>query len=572
MNGKTKKMKYVLPALAMLGLVSFANAQDKRTLISLDLQPGDEIPSIDGSGNNVANPGWGSAEHEFLRLTSVGYADGLDSPSGNTRPSARAVSNAVCAQEGVIENTAGASSYLWQWGQFLDHDIDETPLTDPGVEFNISVPAGDVYFDPFGTGVQEIGMTRSLGEHDNDGVLQQVNAITSYIDASNVYGSDETRANALRAFDGFGQLKMSRGGNLPFNEDGLPNAMSSSADFYLAGDVRANEQIALTAMHTLWVREHNTWCRWIRAVNNYQYRRYQHYIRRGRPDLAGPEVQQLDGDGIYETARRIVTAEMQAITFNEFLPVLLGEGAIPDYEGYDPNIDASITNVFATAAYRIGHTMLPNELLRLDGGGREIRQGNIALADAFFSPSAFQESAIEHIFMGLEYQKASAIDTKIVDGVRNFLFGPPGAGGFDLVSLNIQRGRDRGLPSYNQVRQDFGLSAMNSFSEISSDPDTVTALQSVYESVDDIDPWLGMLAEDKVPGAMVGETHFVILLEQFLALRDGDRFWYENTMDENLINFINDQKLDKVIKRNTRISDRHMSKNIFFAPDTAFTQ
>lgn len=572
MNRNTKMMRNTLPALAMLGLVSFANAQDKQTLISLDLQPGDEIPSIDGTGNNEANPSWGSAEHEFLRLTTVGYADGLDSPSGDTRPSARAVSNAVCAQEGVIENTVGASSFLWQWGQFLDHDIDETPLTDPGIEFNIPVPAGDVHFDPFGTGVQEIGMTRSFGETDNDGVRQQVNAITSYIDASNVYGSDETRANALRAFDGFGRLKMSRGGNLPFNEDGLPNAMSTSAEFYLAGDVRANEQIALTAMHTVWVREHNTWCRWIRAVNNYQYRRYQHYIRRGRPDLAGPEVELLDGDGIYETARRIITAEMQAITFNEFLPVLLGDDALPEYEGYESNIDPTIANVFATAAFRIGHTMLPNELLRLDGRGREIRQGNIALADAFFSPSAYQETAIEHIMMGLAYQKASAIDTKIVDGVRNFLFGPPGAGGFDLVSLNIQRGRDHGLPSYNQVRQDFGLPALNSFSEISSDSDTVVALESVYATVDDIDPWVGMVAEDLVPGAMVGETFFVILSEQFIALRDGDRFWYENTMDQNMIDFINEQTLDKVIKRNTRISDRHMSKNIFYAPDNLVIQ
>ena len=90
---------------------------------------------------------------------------------------------------------------------------------------------------------------------------QQVNTITAYLDGSMIYGSDATRAAALRTFSG-GLLKTSAGDLLPFNTDGLAERQRRShfpddSQLFLAGDVRANENVELTALQTLFVREHN---------------------------------------------------------------------------------------------------------------------------------------------------------------------------------------------------------------------------------------------------------------------------------------------------------------------------
>lgn len=491
----------------------------------------EEFRTIEGSGNNVDNPSWGSADIPFLRRTTVDYADGVDAPSGENRPNAREISNAICAQEELVYNRRFVTDYLWQWGQFLDHDITLTPTNDLIEPFNVEVPAGDPFFDPRNTGEAEIGLDRSFSEVVN-GVREQINEITAYVDASNVYGSDPERAEALRTNDGTGRLLLSEGRLLPFNTEGLPNAPSDDASFFLAGDFRANEQVGLIAMHTLFVREHNYWARVVAESNR-----------------------DLDGDQIYEVARAIVGAEMQVITYNEFLPLLLGRNALPRYRGYRPEVNAGITNVFATASYRFGHSMLSSQLLRLDRRNREIRQGHLDLASAFFDPTRItEEGGIDPVLRGLSKQPAQEIDTLLVDDVRNFLFGPPGSGGFDLASLNLQRGRDHGLPGYNEVRRNFGLRPARDFSDITPNRDLQEAFEEVYDSVEDVDVWVGGLAEPHVRGALVGETVGAVLRDQFLRLRDGDRFWYQNHLDRELQRLIETQTLAKIIRRNTDIS------------------
>lgn len=294
-----------------------------------------EVAPIDGVGNNVENPDWGSAETELLRLTTVEYADGLSEPAGEDLPTAREVSNAVADQETTVENDRGLTDFVWLWGQFLDHDITLSVETDPEEELHIEVPTGDAEFDPFSTGEFTIDTARSDYVINDDGVRQQVNTITAYIDGSMVYGSDEETANSLRSFEG-GRLLTSDGDLLPLDEEG----------FFLAGDVRANENAALTAMHTLWVREHNL---------------LADEIVESDPTLTDEEI--------YQQARALVIAEIQAITYNEWLPAVLGIDAIDSYEGYDPEVNAGIANVFSTAAFRFGHTMLSSTLLRLNGSG-----------------------------------------------------------------------------------------------------------------------------------------------------------------------------------------------------------
>lgn len=495
-----------------------------------------EFRNIDGSGNNLSNNDFGSVHIELLRETTVNYADG-DSSVSDTLPSARLVSNNMAAQSESIINDRNLTDMIWQWGQFLDHDIDLTEAADPAEALNISVPLGDVHFDPFSTGNQFIPLSRSEFSEDSS-PRQQLNQITAFVDASNVYGSDEVRAAALRSFEN-GKLKVSENNLLPFNEEGLPNAGGTGANLFLAGDIRANEQVALAAMHTLFVREHN---------------RVAEQILAKEPEL--------DDETIYQRARAYVGALMQVITYKEFLPALMGRNSLKRYKGYKKDVNPGIMNSFSTAAYRFGHSTLSPTILRLDNDGNEIEEGNLSLAGAFFRPDLLNsEDDIGHILKGLASQNMQEIDNKVVDDVRNFLFGPPGSGGLDLASLNIQRGRDHGLASYNQTRRDFGLEAKNSFEEISSDAQTVANLQATYDSVEEIDLWVGLLAEDHLRGSSMGELMQHIISTQFERLRDGDRLWYQRMFKGKTLSDLERTRLSDVIKRNTQITN--IQKNVF---------
>lgn len=506
---------------------------------------GVEVRTYDGSANNLANTDWGATFEHLQRLAPNDYADNISAISGSNRVSARVVSNQVHNQdEGEsIPNSFGGSDFVWQWGQFMDHDLD---LTDGAEESaDIIVPEGDALFDPAGTGSVVIPFNRALFDPDSgtatDNPREQENEITSWIDGSMVYGSDDERAEALRDPDNRHLLAVSEGNLLPFNTTGLTNANIGTDVLFLAGDVRANEQIGLTVMHTLFVREHN---------------RMAAILLDNNPDA--------DQDDVFETARRLLVGKIQYITYNEWLPVLLGANAIPAYTAYDESLNPTIYNEFSVAAFRLGHTMLNENLLRLDDEGNEIAEGNLALADGFFAGVSLltEEDDIDPFLRGLASQTHQAVDEKIVTDIRNFLFGQPGAGGLDLASLNIQRGRDHGVPSYNALRAAMGLTARASFSEVSSDAEVVAALEATYDSVDDIDLWTGGLSEDAVTGSQLGELFQAIMVRQFTEIRDGDRFWYENYLPDVDKSLIENTSLARIIRDNTSIGSE-LPSNVF---------
>ncbi len=508
--------------------------------------------TIDGTDNNVDNPTWGAADTALIRIDEADYLPNgsgeaivtESAPSPFARANPRDISNVIASQSGDIVNDRNLSDWVWQWGQFLDHDIDltETSPTNGTADIPIDDPTDPLGPNPIEFDRSDFDPQTGTGPNSP---RQQVNQITSYIDASNVYGSDEIRAAALRTGVG-GRLKTSTDDLLPFNTDGLPNAGGTDPTLFLAGDVRANEQIGLTATHTLFVREHNRLADLLAAHN---------------PDLTDEEI--------YQKARAIVAAEMQIITYNEFLPALLGTYAptAADF-AYDPTVNSSIANEFSTAFYRFGHSMLSSDLL-LVGKNSKVAE-TLALRDAFFNPGILTEdpATLDLLLRGLAAQHAQEVDNQLVDDVRNFLFGPPGAGGLDLATLNIQRGRDHGLPDYNTLREAYGLSRVTSFSPISSDPMVQAQLEALYGSVDNIDPWVGGLAEDHLPGASTGELVTAALVDQFTRLRDGDRFFY--LADETLLSDpdiaavidLDEVTLARVIQDNTGI--KKLQDNVFF--------
>lgn len=503
--------------------------------------------TYNGSENNLTNPNWGMRNDVLIRLTPAAFEDDVSSLAvrGDSNPSPRMVSNAICKDTGSKLNSLRITDMAWIWGQFLDHELDLTPSHSEEAANIITPTLAD---DPNEDFPEHTILFNRSGFVKNCLPRKYPNKLSSFIDGTNVYGYSTERAFALRRLDGSGKLATNLADNseiiMPYNTQELENESltgMSISSLFLAGDVRANENIFLSAMHTLFVREHNRLCDQI--VNDF-------------PQFAGQD------EMIFQHVRRHVYGIMQSITYQEFLPALLGSNTPDAWTHYDSSVHPGISIEFSTAFYRLGHSMLSSNL-------KVGTDGNINLMDAFFKPEYIQEFGIDKLLQGAFLQRMQEIDGEIVDDVRNNLFGPPTSGHLlDLATLNIQRGRDHGLPDYNTCREAYALARKNSFAEVTSDASVQVKLASVYDTVDDIDPWIGALVEDHVPGAAVGELICEALKEQFERLQISDRFWFENdaALSEQEKESIRNTTLADVIRRNTSLSNGDVPDDVFHLP------
>jgi peroxidase len=504
--------------------------------------------SINGANNNISSSSktnWGAAGITLYRELPAQY--GSTDPSGAIggvgRPSSRAISNAVIDEPVTQFNTRQLSTLVYQWGQFLDHDMSATP-TGNTEYVPISLPGTEKIFTeaiPFYRSTYQM-TTDSRGNQQR----QQLNMITAFIDGSNVYGSDSKRATWLRTMRN-GKMKTSAGNLLPYNTrngelsgaiDLNSPEMANDSDHhvktFVAGDDRAAENPVLTSLHTLFVREHNKIC--------------DSLVRLGM----------RNDEQMYQIARKMVGAEIEAITYQEFLPAL---GIIlQTYSGYKDYVRPDIMNTFATASYRLGHTMVSDDVLLRDNNCGEVEPGEMDLVEAFWNPQLVRTYGIDVFIKGASSHDQYETDTKINDVLRNFLFvsaSSPVRFGIDLGSLNIQRGRDHGLPDYNTARLFYTGRAARSFSDITSVDSLADSLKKLYTSVSNVDLWIGILAEDHLPGKSVGRTLNAMLKSQFEKLRDGDFYFYLN--DPFLPNSTREQikrtKFSDIIRRNTGLSN-----------------
>ncbi len=507
---------------------------------------------IDGFGYNQLNPQWGATFDVQPRLSPADYADGISEPKlgadhGKVNP--RIISNQIFAQTEQINSELALSDFTWVFGQFVDHDIILSENSHEQLS-NIIIPEDDEHFAPGGI----IRMARSEAA-EGTGITtprEHVNNITAFLDLSTIYGSDDARAIWLRTLED-GKLKVSAGNMLPWNtSDGEFNSnvdpdspfmaddTRSLIKMYVAGDVRANENPLLIAFHTLFVREHNRLC-----------------------DIEKEDHPGWNDERLYQGARKKLIAFYQKIIYSEWLPSL--GVVLPNYAGYNETVNPQITNEFSTAAFRMGHTLINSTLIRMDNDGEELKSGNITLRDAFFNPLVVEYAGgIDPYFKGMATQVQQEFDCKVIDDVRNFLFGAPGAGGLDLAAININRGRERGLSDYNTLRAHLGMPRLSSFSELTDDVEDAEAMEDLFGSIDNVDPWVGMLAEPHLEGGLFGNLVTTIMEKQFQALREGDRFFYENMdfSNEELAE-VNSISMRDILMRNTDIS--LMQEEVFLA-------
>jgi peroxidase len=527
---------------------------------------GSKYRTVDGYCNNIAYPNRGQASTIFVRLQNPDYADGISTPrvaiSGNPLPSARLVSTTLV---GLLVRLAPPWTHLlMQFGQFLDHDLTRTPQTvisgtcctdassgassypsaavDPQC-FPIQIPSTDPFYSQFAQGCMEF--KRSIpGTRPGCalGPRIQINQVSSFIDGNQIYGSTSAQEIALRQMqNGLLSVTVPYASNPKYSllpADPTNTACidgTSTSPCFNAGDNRANIQIGLQAITTTFVRHHNNIAQQLQLINP------------GWND-----------ETLYQETRAIVAAQLQHITYNEWLPVLLGfattgaNGAANStdalivaqlqqalqplqsgrFNGYDITVNPQIGIEFATAALRVGHTMVVGTFDRMNSNLQV--QGTETVRNTFFQCShMYQNNAADQMMIGLAQDKGKIVENNVAADLSEFLFLNPGASfGMDLVSLNVQRGRDHGLPGYMTFRRLCGLPSATSFQQMQNlsilPAQVITLMATIYESVEDIDLFVAGISEARLTGAIIGPTFACIIGEQFARLRRSDRFWYEN--------------------------------------------
>jgi len=504
-------------------------------------RPFAKFRSIDGSCNNLQSPLMGRSVTQLGRYLAPQYDDGIWEGRDKGMPNSRLV-RAIMAQDSD-RMQKDTTMLLMQFGQFVDHDITHVPVfqlantsgisccTPDGKHqpkelrhphcFTLDILPDDSFYRQYG--IQCINFVRSMVAPRSDctfGYAEQLSQVTHWHDASATYGSTQAQSDLIREKRG-GKLKTFSYQNrqlLPLdwqNKDCI--GYDKGLRCFLAGDSRVNQLIGLTVMQTVWHREHNRLAGELAKIN---------------PNW--------DDERLFQEARRIVIAELQHITYNEYLPVLLGRqtmeayGLLPRTSGfftsYNDTINANVFNEFSTAAYRYGHSMVGRWFELVDENGATYDR--MHLRDYFNNPHPMLKSDVmDGIIRGLVLASPQGSDDLFVTDLTNMLFKRPEAKhGGDLVAFNIWRGRDHGLPGYNFYRELFGLKKAKTFAELSDlfTPDMIEKMASLYKSPDEVDLYMaGMSERVTSTGGILGHTFSHIIADQFARLKEGDRFFYE---------------------------------------------
>uniref|UniRef100_A0AAQ5YZA5 Eosinophil peroxidase n=1 Tax=Amphiprion ocellaris TaxID=80972 RepID=A0AAQ5YZA5_AMPOC len=561
--------------------------------------------------NNRENPRWGSSNRPLTRWLPAVYEDGISRPRGWTPsqkvngfilPMVRVVSNRIVAANNMVPSDPLYSHLVTIFGQWTDHDLSFTPHspvirsfndgidcdqtcenTEPCFPIQVSASPGNKRNSneciPFFRSAPGCGSGNTGHIFGARNPRQQMNTLTAYIDAGQVYGADDTKARLLRNLTtDEGLLKV----NMKYTDDGRELLPFDSMDSrmcatrrritndsnaeevlcFLAGDSRVNENIALTSLHTLFMREHNRLARALAQLNPH-----------------------WNGEKLYQEARKIMGAYFQVITYRDYLGLIVGPdfmaSHLSTYPGYDETVDASISNSFATAAFRFAHLQVQSFIFRLNETYQEHPQyPNVMLHRAFFAPwRVIFEGGLDLIVRGLvgERAKLNTQDDMMSNELRERLFEFSNHVALDLASLNMQRGRDHALPGYNKWRKFCGLSQpqnLTQLAEVLNNTDLAKRLLHLYGTTDNIDLWLGGVSEPFVRGGRVGPLFACLIATQFQKIREGDRFWWEHdgVFTEAQRESLAETSLARIICDNTGITEVPERPLLFRPRGSGYTQ
>uniref|UniRef100_A0A0N4ZCA0 peroxidase n=1 Tax=Parastrongyloides trichosuri TaxID=131310 RepID=A0A0N4ZCA0_PARTI len=461
--------------------------------------------SMDGSCNNLRRSLYGAAFTSYIRLLPPLYEDGFNKPVGSViyRPESRDVTRFLFIHDKDINSRY--NQLAMQWGQFLAHDIVANGRFEScQCEMRFANHCQNIYFkrgDPKFGRIPCIKIARSVNKCGT-GIFgvprEQLNQATAFIDGSMMYGNNNGNMEGLRS-GAFLKSALIR------NKEFLLTFPKQHGGIGLrTGDGRADIFVGLATIHTIFLRYHNTLAKQLRFANK-----------------------RWTGERTFQETRKIIGAIIQKITYSEFLPAILGQdnvdALIPPYTGYKHNVDPTISNEFAAAGFRLHGTIVKHYPLL--SANYHIMANNTFVqgVESFVQQFTDKISYVIRGMISVPLKKAQRVNPQVTEK----FFG----GTVDIPSMNMQRGRDHGMRTYNEYRELCQLDKVKDFStwDDVSDPEVKKRAANLYKSVDNLDLYTGSMLEEPLYGGVVGPTFACIIAEQFVRLRDGDRFYYENT-------------------------------------------
>uniref|UniRef100_F7BJ77 Myeloperoxidase n=1 Tax=Monodelphis domestica TaxID=13616 RepID=F7BJ77_MONDO len=499
--------------------------------------------TINGKCNNRVHPNRGASNRGYARWLPAEYEDGISLPKGATEGKlhngfplllVRMVSSELARiPNDNITHDQNRSLIFMQWGQWGDHDLVFSlaiVILNPPC-FPIKVRTLFPNDDRIATRGICMPFTRSSPACNPNTVIQEpINGITSFLDASMVYGSEDSRANLLRnKSNDMGVLAVNEHFQdegldfLPFQTRALNPCLLTNKEAnipcFRSGDMRANEHLGIIAFHTLFLREHNCLVLELKKLNPH-----------------------WDGEVLYQEARKIIRAMIQIINYRDYLPLVLGnetEKYIPPYTGYNESVDPTVANIFSLT-FRFGHGSIPPFMSRLDEEFQPTGPNSkIPLHRTFFASWRIILEGIDPVLRGLLINPSKQLkqDEILNEEVRERLFQQTEVIGLDLAAINMQGSRDHGIPGYNAWRRFCGLSEPQTVEELGDvleNMDLAEKFLALYGTADNIDLWIRALAEPFVPSGRVGPLISCLIGQQFQQTRDGDRVFLTDEQIESL--------------------------------------
>ncbi|XP_022169129.1 chorion peroxidase-like isoform X2 [Myzus persicae] len=560
--------------------------------------PNAKYRSANGSCNNLETPTWGAAATPFFRLLDANYSDGYYAfrlqTNGSALPGERMINVKVFLSHETYR-VDGNNALLFPFSQSIAHDISGLPndiildKTDHSVNccsaeiikkkyaqchLTMESPDDPVY-SAFNTTCTSA--FRAFTSRNYDCPLYPttfINANSHFIDASEVYGSNETYALRLRTMDG-GKLNFSISDNgqmfCPFLEK--PKDPSIGYIKYDTGDPNnGNQNLGITSMQTLFLRFHNYVASKLSSLNPF-----------------------WSDEIIYQESRRIVIATIQRIAYEDLLPIIIGDDfqeiyGLNEPNIYDPSINPSTSQEFSTAAYRVLHAIIPVQINFMNKN-YEI-ENSLKITDWMRNPSKLPiDNNFDKLLKGFIETPGRMVQPSYNFYISNFMFPEynntlltgfeylddasiysPNFVGVDLLASDILRGRDVGLQPYNQVRHLCGYPLAQNFDDLVDliHIKAIAQLKQLYNSVNDIDLIVGLLLEKRSDGAIVGPTTQCLIADGFYRYKAGDRFFYDvqgkpGSFTDDQLKVIKTITLGHVICATSNID--HVQKDIFKTVD-----
>jgi hypothetical protein len=482
--------------------------------------PREELPkyrTYDGSLNDPSDPKMGMAGARFGRNHPLGMTY-PEQPPQSLEPNPRVVSTKLLNRD-TFKPATTLNALAASWIQFENHDWFSHGENDPKNFIEVSVPEGD----DWGEDPMKVPATTADPEPlSKDLPPTYINHCTHWWDGSQIYGSSEERCRRMRTGED---------GKMILEDGRLPNEDNPALDGIDLTGFNDNYWMGLSMLHTLFVKEHNAICDYLKGY-----------------------YPSWDDEKLFLTARLVNSALMAKIHTVEWTPGILATpilksamhanwyGALPQWakrfrvdalEGLFGVIGSeqrqhaapyAITEEFASVyrlhplirddwefrSHKTGELIAEDEFTSIQGKDTRDVMDRYDMTDLFYSFGVAHPGAIT-----LHNHPRALQNLTRINGQR-----------VDIGTIDVFRDRERGVPRYNAFREKLRKPRVERFEDLTDNPQWAKEIREIYDGdIDKVDTQVGLLAEPPPPGFGFSDTAFRIFILMASRRLKSDRFF-----------------------------------------------